>query len=107
MNEARLKQLLLFLEEDPDDPFTLYAIATEYSSSNPEKALEFYEKLLAEHENYIGTYYHAARLYVGLGQKKKAEDTYKKGMKTALEQQNLHAHRELQSAYNEFLFEEE
>lgn len=107
MNETRIKQLFSFLEEDPDDPFTLYAIATEYNTSDPLKALEYYEKLLREHEDYVGTYYHAAHLYSQLGNSHKARETFEKGLKVASQQNNRLAHRELQNAYNTFLDEEE
>lgn len=103
MNESRLEQLFKFLEDDPNDPFTLYAIATEYRQADKEKALTYYERLLAEHENYVGTYYHAAKLYEELGQNDVAEQTYKKGMKISRQEGNLHAFSELQQAYNKMM----
>lgn len=107
MNKERLSQLQTFLKEEPNDPFILYAIATEYSQEDPEKALSYYEKLLIEHENYVATYYHAAKLYIDLDETEKAEKTYKKGIEIAREQGESLALRELQNAYNEFLFEDE
>ncbi|MEO1050090.1 MAG: tetratricopeptide repeat protein [Bacteroidota bacterium] len=107
MNSQRLKQLYEFLKDDPNDPFTLYAIATEYNNFDLEKAREFYDKLLEEHEDYVATYYHAAQLYVDLGIRDRAESIYEKGIKIALNQGNHHAHRELQGAFNNFLFEED
>ena len=106
MNNNRLKQLFKFLEEDPNDAFTLYAIATEYIGTEPNKALDYYEKLLIDHPDYIGTYYHAANLYNDFNRKEKAEEVYSKGIQLATEQNNSLALRELQNAYNEFLFEE-
>jgi len=103
MNPDRLAQLLKFLEEDPEDPFTLYALATEYRSSDKAKAMLFYEQLLAEHKDYVGTYYHAAKLYEELGQNDTAEHTYKKGMQVSRQQGNLHAFSELQQAYNKMM----
>lgn len=106
MNSSRLEQLLNFLKEDPNDAFMLYAIATEYRESEPTKALEYYEKLLNEHPNYVPTYYHAAHLFLELGDDDKAEETFKKGIDLAKEQGEALALRELQNAYNEFLFED-
>lgn len=103
MNQSRLEQLLKFLAEDPNDPFTLYALATEYRTADQAKAMEYYEKLLAEHENYVGTYYHAAKLYEALGQNDAAERTYKKGMQVSRREGNLHAFSELQQAYNKMM----
>ena len=107
MNKERLSQLLTFLKEEPSDPFLLYAVATEYNQDDPEKALGYFEKLLAEHENYVATYYHAAKLYVDLGEREKAENTFLRGIRIAQAQQELLALRELQNAYNEFLYEDE
>ncbi len=106
MNKERLSQLHSFLKEEPDDPFILYALATEYSGEAPEKALAYYEKLLEEHDDYVATYYHAAKLYADMGESEKAEQTFRKGITIAQAQNEALALRELQNAYNEFLFEE-
>ena len=103
MNQDRLEQLLKFLDEDPNDPFTLYAIATEYRATDEQKALHYYEQLLTEHETYVGTYYHAAKLYEALGRSDVAERTYKKGMQISRQEGNMHAFSELQQAYNNLL----
>jgi Tfp pilus assembly protein PilF len=103
MSPSRLEQLLVFLQDDPDDAFTLYAIATEYRNIDKQKAMEYYEKLLAEHENYVGTYYHAAKLYEEFGQNDAAERIYKKGMQISRQEGNLHAFSELQQAYNKMM----
>ena len=105
MNSERLNQLLDFLKDDPNDPFTIYAIATEYNTLNPRKALEYYELLLNEHPDYLATYYHLGTLYTDLGEAEKAENTFKKGITLAQNQKNSLALRELQNAYNEFLFD--
>ena len=107
MNNERLSRLMDFLREDPDDPFTLYAIATEYATYDPAQARQYYEKLLKEHPQYVATYYHAAKLYQMNGETSNAEATYQKGIALAQEQQDHLALRELRNAYNEFLFEEE
>lgn len=106
MNSARLEQLFSFLKDEPNDSFTLYAIATEYNGSDPENARKYFEILLKDHSEYLATYYHAANLYADLEENELAESTYKKGISLALEQENHLAHRELQNAYNEFLFED-
>ncbi len=106
MPSSRLPQLLAFLEEDPEDPFVLYALATEYRSEQPLKALSFYEHLLEKHPHYVATYYHAALLYVDREEPEKAEQTFERGIVEAKEQNEALALRELQNAYNNFLFEE-
>jgi Tfp pilus assembly protein PilF len=103
MSQNRIEQLLKFLQEDPNDPFTIYALATEYRNSDKQKAMAYYEQLLAEHENYVGTYYHAAKLYEEFGQNDKAESIYKKGMLISRQEGNMHAFSELQQAYNKMM----
>ena len=106
MSALRLKKLLEFLEEAPNDPFTIYAVATEYRRSDPKKTLHYFERLLQEHPNYVATYYHAAQLYLDIGKTDRAEEVFTKGIAIAREHNDALALRELQNAYNEFLFEE-
>jgi Tfp pilus assembly protein PilF len=102
-NRTRLDQLFEFYQEDPHDAFTIYAIATEYLKIDPAKAMVYYQKLLTEHEDYVGTYYHAAKLHEVLGEKDLAEKVYKKGMQISRQAGNLHTFSELQQAYNKLM----
>ena len=99
---SRLNQLLEFYKEDPKDPFTIYALAMEYLKLDVNESRKYYELLLTEHRHYVGTYYHAAKLYIELGLPDKADDVYQKGMKIARQEGNMHAFSELQQAYNKF-----
>ncbi len=107
MNTQRLNRLLEFLKEDPKDPFNKYAIAIEYLEEKPLESLKYFQELLQNHERYTGTYYHAAKLYNALGNKEEAERVFLKGIEICKSEKDYHALRELQNAYNEFLFEEE
>ena len=107
MRNARLNQLFEFLKQDPDDAFTLYAIAMEYATMDTDKALEYYEKLLCEHPDYVATYYHAAKLYADLGKREEAEKVFLDGLNLATKKNKPHAYNELQRAYRAFLDEEE
>jgi tetratricopeptide (TPR) repeat protein len=101
MQNTRLNKLLEFLDNDPNDSFILYALATEYNSLNDiEKAFNYYLKLVNEHPNYVGTYYHLGKLYEKQGEKDKAIDIYQKGMLIARFKRDMHALSELQGAYN-------
>ncbi|WP_316814856.1 tetratricopeptide repeat protein [Pedobacter nyackensis] len=101
MQSTRLIKLLDFLQSDPNDPFVLYALATEYNSVNDtEKALQYYLKLINEHPNYVGTYYHLGKLYQKTGEMELALDIYQKGMIAARNKKDMHAFSELQGAYN-------
>lgn len=105
MNE-RIKHLLSYLEEDPKDPFNWYALALEYRQTDPQKTLFYFRKLLKEFPSYLPTYYHAAALLADEDEREEAESTYQKGIALAREQNENNALRELQNAYNEFLFED-
>lgn len=101
MQSTRLAKLLEFLESDPNDPFVLYALATEYNTSNDiEKALEYYLKLIADHPDYVGTYYHLGKLYQKVEKTEQALVIYQKGMVVARSKRDMHALSELQGAYN-------
>lgn len=99
---SRLTQLLAFYQEDPTDPFTIYALATEYLALDKAESLKYYELLLKYHPNYVGTYYHVAKLYLELNRPEDAEAAYQKGMKIARQEGNMHAFSELQQAFNKF-----
>lgn len=101
MQNTRLQKLLDFLENEPNDPFLKYALATEYLSLNQvETALAYYEELVNNHPDYVGTYYHLAKLYDSLGRKEDAIKTYQQGMQKARDARDNHAYSELQAAYN-------
>ncbi|MCF0050707.1 tetratricopeptide repeat protein [Dyadobacter sp. LJ53] len=105
MNSTLLSNLLRFYEEDPDDPFNVYALAIEYTKSDPEKAAQFFDILLNKHPDYLPTYYHAGSFFATKEEMEKAEEIYRKGVALALLQKNNKAHQELQRAFNSFLDE--
>ncbi|RZJ65466.1 MAG: tetratricopeptide repeat protein [Flavobacterium sp.] len=101
MQNTRLAKLLEFLKNEPNDSFILYALATEYNSLNDtENAFTYYLKLINEHPNYVGTYYHLGKLYEKQGNKEEGISIYKKGMEVARAKRDMHAFSELQGAYN-------
>jgi tetratricopeptide (TPR) repeat protein len=103
---TRLEQLQAFFNEDPNDPFNIYALALEYQKTDTQKALDFFNRLIHEHENYIPTYYHLAKLYAELGNREKSRTTFEQGIQKAKQQKDNKALRELQSAHQELLFED-
>ncbi|MBE7175055.1 MAG: tetratricopeptide repeat protein [Mucilaginibacter polytrichastri] len=102
MHTDRLARLLEFIETEPNDPFLKYALATEYLRLNDEKkALDYFQNLVEQHPDYVGTYYHLGKLYERLGQKDDAVFTYKKGMEIAQAAGDQHARNELMGALNQ------
>ncbi|MEJ5961750.1 tetratricopeptide repeat protein [Pedobacter immunditicola] len=101
MQSTRLITLLEFLKSDPNDPFVIYALATEYNSlNNTEQAFHYYHLLIKDHPDYVGTYYHLGKLYEKNQALEKAVETYQKGMAVARNKRDNHAFSELQGAYN-------
>ncbi len=75
----RLKELLI---TNPNDSFVQHALALEYIKKGEEqKAKELFENILIIDENYIGSYYHLAKLLERNGENEAAISTYEKGMK--------------------------
>jgi tetratricopeptide (TPR) repeat protein len=96
---TRLEQLMKYLGDAPNDSFLLFAIAKEYEGLNDHKmAFEYYNTLLTEYQNYVGTYYHLGKLYEKIENESAAIETYKKGMLIAQQQGDKHAYGELATA---------
>jgi tetratricopeptide (TPR) repeat protein len=108
MLAGRLEKLLEFIKNEPDDPFLKYALATEYLRLNQtDRALAYYEDLVNNHPNYIGTYYHLGKLYEALNRKQDAINTYQTGMTVTRDQRDNHAFSELQAVYRIAIGEDE
>ncbi|GAA4791756.1 hypothetical protein GCM10023231_19610 [Olivibacter ginsenosidimutans] len=104
MSTNRLDQLLNFLETTPDDPFILYAVASEYmKQKNFPKALDYFRELVGKRPDYVGTYYHYGKLQEQLGNEDEAIAIYRQGMHVATKANDLHALAELQAVYNAVL----
>lgn len=101
MQNNRLAKLLEFLAQEPNDSFILYALATEYNAmGDAENAFLYYQKLINEHPDYVGTYYHLGKLFEKHERKELAIEVYEKGMAAARKKRDMHALSELQGAYN-------
>lgn len=95
----RLQTLHTLLEESPNDPFLLFAIAKEHEKhSQADKALEYYTLLTTDHPDYVGTYYHLGKLLEQKEEWEKAIQTYETGMQVARKVGDQHALSELAGA---------
>jgi len=94
-----LAALQAFLADDPDDPFTRFALAQEHARRGADAdALATYEALVASHPDYVGTYYHLGKLLDRLGRRADAHAAYRSGIAAATRAGDAHARAELQSA---------
>lgn len=105
---TRLAQLLEFLKENPNDPFLKYAIAAEHDSlGDQEEAIRHFERLVEQHPDYVGTYYHLGKLHEKLGNVERAVAVYKAGITVAKAARKHHALSELQGALAILIDEDE
>ena len=95
----RLSALEAFLADDPDDPFTRFALAQEHAKrGDAERALAVYQALVRDRPDYVGTYYHLGALLRALGRDADAEATYRAGIDATTAAGDTHARAELQGA---------
>ena len=98
----RFATLKAFLEENPEDSFIQHALALEYiKREEAVEARRLFESILARDENYVGSYYHLAKLLERSGEREAALEWYQKGMLKAKEKGDSHAYNELQAAYED------
>ncbi len=105
MATDRIRQLEQFYQEDPGDPFNIYALALEYMHSDRQKTAELFDILLDRHADYLPTYYHAAKFFEDNDERDKAIQIYDRGIALARKVNDAKALRELQAAYDEMMFE--
>ena len=101
----RIQKIQEFLQQTPNDSFLQHALALEYIKINDDqKAKDLFITLLANNENYVGSYYHLAKLFERIGYTENAILYYEKGMKIAKEQKDNHSYNELQAAYEDLVY---
>ena len=102
----RIHKLLEFLKESPDDSFLKHALGLEYIKiGNDAEARAMFESVLEVDPNYVGTYYHLAKLLERIGERTLAIEIYELGMQKAKEAGDNHALGELRGAFEELTFD--
>jgi Tfp pilus assembly protein PilF len=98
----RIAKLKAFLEANPNDSFVQHALALEYVKAGDDaEAKKMFETILNRDENYIGSYYHLAKLLERNDEREAAIKWYEKGMLKAKEAGDGHAYNELQAAWED------
>jgi tetratricopeptide (TPR) repeat protein len=101
----RIEQIQQLLLQTPTDNFLRHALALEYIKLGklPE-AQQLFEAILTASPNYIGSYYHLAKLLANQNKTVEAIAWYQKGMEAAKAAKDQHAYNELQSAYEDLVY---
>ena len=101
----RIEKLREFLKANPQDNFVQHALALEYIKLGKDPdARELLEGILTRDEDYIGSYYHLAKLLERMGAREEAIRWYEKGMQKAKRAGDHHAYNELLMAYEDFMY---
>ncbi len=94
--------MLQFLEQDPDDSFSRYAVALEFSSRGErERAIEYLTELRRRDPAYLATYYQLGGAYAALERYDEAEEAYRAGIDVGRRAGDLHTVGELGQALDE------
>jgi tetratricopeptide (TPR) repeat protein len=97
----RISQLEALLDDSPDDPFILYALAREYQGiGQTMKAIMLYEDLITRFPDYIGTYYHYAGLLYTAGNRREAAGLLRTGIERGKAAGEHHAVSEMMGLLN-------
>ncbi len=98
---ARIKE---FLVASPNDNFLRHALALEYIKIGDNAGARIlFESILSESPNYIGSYYHLAKLLELMCEQTLAIEWYEKGMAAAKKAKDQHSYNELQAAYEDLV----
>jgi tetratricopeptide (TPR) repeat protein len=102
MSSEKIALLKSFLEADPHDGFTRFALAMELRKSGDIVGSEAtYRELMALDPNYVGLYYHLGRLLEDLKRFDEAREIYSLGVVKAMELKDNHSASELRQALEE------
>jgi Tfp pilus assembly protein PilF len=95
----RIKILKGFLDENPKDSFSRYALALEYVKlGQNDDAVREFEAVKTGDPNYVATYFQLGQLYQKLGKSHEAEKTFRTGITVAAKIGDEHTKSELEGA---------
>ena len=100
----RIEKIREFLQANPVDNFLRHALALEYIKiGDDRKARDLFEAILAESPDYVGSYYHLAKLLEKMQETTLSIEWYEKGMAVAKKAGDNHSYNELQAAYEDLI----
>lgn len=101
---SRINALKSFINSDPNDSFSRYALALEYvKAGRHNDAVQEFETVRKNNPDYVATYYQLGKLYQQLGKLHDAEKTFRTGITVAAKINDDHTRSELEAALEELL----
>ncbi len=101
----RINKLQEYLKANPKDNFLRHALALEYIKIDDDKAAkDLFLSILQDSPDYVGSYYHLAKLLERVGETTLAIEWYEKGMIEAKKAKDNHSYNELQAAYEDLVY---
>ena len=101
----RIAKIKEFLVASPGDNFLRHALALEYIKAGDDAgARALFESILHESPDYVGSYYHLAKLLEKMEETAQAIEWYEKGMAAAKKAGDNHSYGELQAAYEDLVY---
>jgi Tfp pilus assembly protein PilF len=101
----RIAKIKEFLVASPGDNFLRHALALEYMKTGDDAgARELFEAILTDSPDYVGSYYHLAKLLEKMEETTLAIEWYEKGMAAAKKAGDNHSYGELQAAYEDLVY---
>lgn len=95
----RIEILKGFLNENPSDSFSRYALALEYTKlGQDDDAVREFETVKDKDPGYVATYFQLGQLYQKLGRSHEAEKTFRTGIAAATKAGDDHTRSELEGA---------
>lgn len=96
---SRIEKIIEMLSIGGKDSFLQHALALEYIKiGKDDEALAQFNELLEREPEYVGSYYHKAKLLEKNGKIEQALDTYEMGMEVAKRLNDKHSYNELRMA---------
>src|ERR1051325_10906711 len=100
----RIEILKGFLEDNPNDSFSRYALALEYVKlEQNDDAVREFETVKKKDPDYVATYYQLGQLYQKLGKTHEAEKTLRRGITVASKAGDEQTRSELEAALEALL----
>lgn len=95
----RIEILTGFLQDDPNDSFSRYALALEYVKiARNEDARREFETVRRNDPGYVATYLQLGQLYRTMGMEREAAQAFRDGIAVASKAGDSHTEGELQGA---------